>query len=144
MKLLQMYLKCWSSFCRALRAVARDALEGLVDRSLLGLPAERLMPELERYDDPLAARVEAARERGDVVRYVACVTREGIRGGPTDVPADSPLGTLRGPDNMIVVTSERYDARPLVVSGPGAGIDVTAMGVLSDVFRIAAERGGVR
>jgi aspartokinase/homoserine dehydrogenase 1 len=41
---------------------------------------------------------------------------------------------------MIVLTSERYRVRPLVVMGPGAGVDVTAMGVLGDILRIAAER----
>ena len=60
--------------------------------------------------------------------------------GPRTVPADSPLGLLRGSDNMIVFHSERYHDRPLVVSGPGAGVHVTAMGVLGDVLRIAAER----
>ena len=30
--------------------------------------------------------------------------------------------------------------QPLVVSGPGAGADVTAMGVLGDIIRIAMER----
>jgi len=60
--------------------------------------------------------------------------------GPALVPAESPLGNLRGTDNMIVFRSERYAQRPLVVTGPGAGIDVTAMGVLGDVLRIAAER----
>ena len=42
---------------------------------------------------------------------------------------------------MIVISSERYDQRPLVVTGPGAGVQVTAMGVLSDILRIIAERG---
>jgi homoserine dehydrogenase len=28
----------------------------------------------------------------------------------------------------------------MVVQGPGAGVEVTAMGVLGDVFRVAAER----
>jgi homoserine dehydrogenase len=41
---------------------------------------------------------------------------------------------------MIVLHSDRYAERPLVVSGPGAGVEVTAMGVLSDILRIAAER----
>jgi homoserine dehydrogenase len=39
-----------------------------------------------------------------------------------------------------VFRSERYRDRPLVISGPGAGVDVTAMGVLGDILRIAAER----
>jgi homoserine dehydrogenase len=56
------------------------------------------------------------------------------------VSADSPLGQLKGSDNRIVFTSERYRTRPLVISGPGAGVDVTAMGVLGDILRIAGER----
>jgi homoserine dehydrogenase len=41
---------------------------------------------------------------------------------------------------MIVFESDRYNDRPLVITGPGAGVDVTAMGVLGDILRIAAER----
>jgi len=60
--------------------------------------------------------------------------------GPIAVPKDSALGSLKGSDNMIVFWSDRYNDRPLVVTGPGAGIDVTAMGVLGDILRIAAQR----
>jgi homoserine dehydrogenase len=56
------------------------------------------------------------------------------------VPLGTPFAALAGTDNMIVLSSERYDERPLVVSGPGAGISVTAMGVLGDILRVAAER----
>ena len=41
---------------------------------------------------------------------------------------------------MVVFQSDRYRERPLVVMGPGAGAEVTAMGVFSDILRIAAER----
>ena len=41
---------------------------------------------------------------------------------------------------MVVFQTERYSTQPLVVSGPGAGADVTAMGVLGDIIRIAMER----
>ncbi len=61
--------------------------------------------------------------------------------GVVAVPADSPLGRLRGSDNLVSFTSARYADRPLVVSGPGAGTEVTALGVLGDLMRVAAERG---
>jgi aspartokinase/homoserine dehydrogenase 1 len=35
-----------------------------------------------------------------------------------------------------VFTTARYRNRPLVVSGPGAGAEVTAAGVLGDVLRL--------
>jgi aspartokinase/homoserine dehydrogenase 1 len=38
-------------------------------------------------------------------------------------------------------TTKRYHANPLVVQGPGAGPDVTAAGVFSDLLRVAAALG---
>jgi aspartokinase/homoserine dehydrogenase 1 len=120
---------------------AEIRLTGLVDPSLAGLEHEALIARIrDDYDAPIAEQVEQARDRGEVLRYVARVRAGEIDVGPETVPLDSPLGRLQGTDNMIVFTSERYRSRPLVVTGPGAGIEVTAMGVLGDVLRIAAER----
>jgi homoserine dehydrogenase len=116
-------------------------LAGLVDPSLAGLEHGALIARIrDDYDAPIAERVEQARGRGEALRYVARVRPGEVAVGPETVPRDSPLGRLQGTDNMIVFTSERYRSRPLVVTGPGAGIEVTAMGVLGDVLRIAAER----
>ncbi|MCO4745495.1 MAG: bifunctional aspartate kinase/homoserine dehydrogenase I [Proteobacteria bacterium] len=119
---------------------AEVSLEGLVPADWEGLPLDELFARLETLDDAMEARVGALRERGEVLRYVAQVTADGIEVGPTAVSADSPVGRLQGTDNILVLQSERYASRPLVITGPGAGIDVTAMGVLGDLFRIAAER----
>lgn len=116
-------------------------VEGLVDPALAGLSLEELRLRLETdYDDVMAKRVADCRSRGESLRYLARVLPDSIEVGPVAVPTDSSLGMLRGPDNMIVVHSERYHERALVVSGPGAGVDVTAMGVMSDILAIAAER----
>jgi len=123
--------------------VAADAsvrLTGLVDPALAGRPLPELLEALKTYDEPLAARVAEARSRGAVLRYLARIDASGIEVGLAEVPADSPFGGLRGTDNMIVFRTERYDERPLVISGPGAGVEVTAMGVLGDLMRTAAER----
>jgi len=116
------------------------ALTGLVDNALAGLPRAELFERLKDYDAPVAAQVAQARAAGCALRYVARVTAEGISVGPARVPADSALGQLKGSDNMLVFRSERYDERPLVITGPGAGVMVTAMGVLGDILRIAALR----
>lgn len=119
---------------------ASVALDGLVDASLAGLSRAELFERLKGYDEPLARRVGEARSRGMVLRYLARVDASGINVGLAEVPVDSPFGLLRGTDNMIVFRTERYDEGPLVISGPGAGIEVTAMGVLGDLMRTAAER----
>jgi len=115
-------------------------LEGLVDASLAGLPLEELFAKLPEYDAPMAKRLADAAANNQVVRYVATVEPGRIVVGPRAVPANSPLGGLSGTDNMIVFESRRYSDRSLVISGPGAGIQVTDMGVLGDNFRIASER----
>ena len=119
-------------------------LEGLVDQQLAGagpLELDELVARLAAtHDAPMAAAVAGAREEGKVLRYLASVSADGIKVGLEAVDAGSPLGQLRGTDNMIVLHSERYDPRPLVISGPGAGVEVTAMGVLGDVLRVAAQR----
>lgn len=123
------------------RLESSPGLTGLVDPSLAGAGRETLLSRLRDLDGEFAARARAARDRGCVMRFVATVRAGRIEVGPREVPAASALGTLRGTDNMIVITSERYASRPLVVSGPGAGVEVTAMGVLGDILRVAAERG---
>jgi len=44
--------------------------------------------------------------------------------------------SAKATDNVIAFTTSRYSRTPLVVQGPGAGADVTAMGVFSDVLKL--------
>jgi homoserine dehydrogenase len=115
-------------------------LTGLVDESHSGSSLDDLFAHLETLDADFEAKVSRASESGRVLRFVAEVNADSITVGPVAVDKDSALGGLQGSDNMIVFASDRYNDRPLVITGPGAGIDVTAMGVLGDILRIAAER----
>jgi aspartokinase/homoserine dehydrogenase 1 len=47
-----------------------------------------------------------------------------------------PFYSLSGSDNIILLTTERYHDRPMVIRGPGAGAGVTAAGVFADIIRI--------
>lgn len=84
----------------------------------------------------LEARWAAARERGATLRYVASIEGGDVAVGLREVPLASPLGSLSGPDNMLVFTTRRYHDNPLVIRGPGAGAEVTAAGVLGDLLRV--------
>ena len=53
------------------------------------------------------------------------------------VPATSPFAMIKGSDNQLVFTTARYKDNPLVITGPGAGAEVTAAGVLNDILRLA-------
>ena len=115
-------------------------LTGLVPADWAGLPQSELITRIQSLDADIAAQTADAKARGEVLRFVAKVEPDNIVVGLQSVAADSPVGRLRGSDNLVVFESDRYSDRPLVVSGPGAGIEVTAMGVLGDLLRIVGER----
>ncbi|MCB0188288.1 MAG: hypothetical protein KDE31_28660, partial [Caldilineaceae bacterium] len=72
-----------------------------------------------------------------VLRYAATVADGHCTVGPVVVSADSPLGRLSGTDNLVEFHTRWYSPNPLVIQGRGAGTDVTAAGVLSDVMELA-------
>ena len=94
---------------------------------------------LAALDDEFQHRIVRARAQGRVLRYVADVGRERIRVGIEAVPQSSPMARLRGTDNQVAIYSRRYKTNPLVVTGPGAGAEVTAAGVLNDILMITAQ-----
>lgn len=106
---------------------------------LAAVSRDAFMARLDELDAPMQAQVTAARERGEVLRYVATITPEGAGVGLRSLPLDHPLAGLRGADNLISFTTARYAERPLVVRGPGAGLAVTAAGVLGDIVAAARE-----
>ena len=44
---------------------------------------------------------------------------------------------MKGSDNIIAFHSKRYASTPLIVQGSGAGAEVTAMGVVGDMIKVA-------
>jgi len=122
-------------------ALAALPVESLVPADLRDVSLDEFLSRLEELDEPWAQRVDAARERGTVLRYHASVTPQSARVGIAEIDAASPLAGLAGTDNQFVFTTKRYDERPLVITGPGAGPAVTAAGVLNDVLALASSRG---
>jgi aspartokinase/homoserine dehydrogenase 1 len=57
----------------------------------------------------------------------------------TEVAPKHPCFSLSDSENLVTIISTRYANTPLVVRGPGAGPDVTASGVFSDILRALAE-----
>jgi aspartokinase/homoserine dehydrogenase 1 len=101
-----------------------------------GGPApEEFLDGLDALDPAVGERVEAARRSGRVLRYVARASAASAGCGPADVDRQDPLARLSGPENVFVYRTRRY-AVPLVISGPGAGAEVTAAGVFADLLEI--------
>ena len=103
-------------------------------RNAADVPA--FFEELKKADDYFTQLAEAAAAEGKVLRMVASLENGVASIGLQSVDATHPFYQLSGSDNMIVFTSERYKDRPLVVRGPGAGAEVTAAGIFSEIIKI--------
>ncbi len=115
-------------------------VESLVSDEYRSMPASEFVDRLEELDSVWRERVDDARSRDSVLRYRATVSRDSVRVGLVAVSAASSLGALTGTDNQFSITTSRYRDNPIVITGPGAGVAVTAAGVLNDVLKLAGSR----
>ena len=113
-------------------------LEPLFGRDVDDADPATFVNNLRKLDDEWRKRVERARANKKVLRYVAKIGKT-ITVGVEAIDQSSPMGGLRGTDNQIVIYSKRYKTNPLVVTGPGAGAEVTAAGVLNDIVAITMQ-----
>jgi homoserine dehydrogenase len=112
-------------------------VESLYPGRLSGVPVDDFLSGLAALDGEYAAREGEAKASGKILRYVARVGPRGGTVGLAAVQRVGPLGALHGPANYVAIRTRRYDEVPLALSGPGAGPEVTAAGVLGDLLRLA-------
>lgn len=92
---------------------------------------------LKNYDQPFHKRFEDARSVGKRLRYVAVIENGNAKVSVMEVDETHAFYSLRGTENCISLTTKYYQQYPMVIKGPGAGINVTSAGVLADIVRIA-------
>lgn len=118
-----------------LKDVAVEPMLGNNPRDLLKLNVEEFMREISSLDEYYKEKVENARKRGAVLRYVAEVKDGKYSASLNEVSADSQIGSLRGTDNIVIIKSGYYP-NSMVIRGAGAGSVVTAGAVWGDINEI--------
>jgi len=111
-------------------------VESLVPKELIEYQLQGFLDHITFYDEHWKNRNSKALVNNKRLRYVGKFTPEGIEIGVQEDAADSPLGGLKGTDNLIQIFTKRYSSSPIIIQGPGAGKEVTAAGVLSDIIEI--------
>ncbi|MFT6486019.1 MAG: aspartokinase/homoserine dehydrogenase 1 [Neolewinella sp.] len=91
---------------------------------------------LEKNADYFTKLHTDASAEGKVLRMIATLEGDQASVGVQAVGPENPFHGLSGSDNMVVFTTDRYNERPLVVRGPGAGAEVTAAGVFAEIIKI--------
>ena len=113
------------------------SVESLVPQDLTGGSfSQEFFSKYAAHDAEMEERVKRARARGAVLRYVGTLEHGQARAAIAELPSTHPFFMSQGIDNIIAFTTHRYGLTPLVVQGPGAGADITAMGVFADVCRL--------
>jgi aspartokinase/homoserine dehydrogenase 1 len=113
-------------------------VENLVPRELTNEKnIDTFLDLLPDFDDHFESLRKKAWEKKEKLRYMAVFERNGAKTELRTVNDQHPFYVLSGSDNMIMITTERYNDRPMVIRGPGAGAEVTAAGVFADIIRIA-------
>jgi bifunctional aspartokinase / homoserine dehydrogenase 1 len=117
-------------------------VESLVPEGLESGPIEDFMLRLPRHDGRMRERVDRARARNKVLRYVARLTAAGeATVGLVEVDTKHAFANLALTDNVVRFATRAYCDNPLIVQGPGAGPEVTAGGVFADLLRLCAYLG---
>ena len=113
-------------------------VESLVPEGCETGSVDQFFEDGEALNQQMLQRLEAAREMGLVLRYVARFDANGkARVGVEAVRDDHPLASLLPCDNVFAIESRWYRDNPLVIRGPGAGRDVTAGALQSDLNRLS-------
>ncbi|KAL4969549.1 homoserine dehydrogenase [Aspergillus stella-maris] len=117
-------------------------IESLIPEQLSSLPStsdgiKDFMTQLPNFDAQMEEIKTSAEKAGKVVRYVGSVDmgKKEVRVGLQQFDKDSAIAGLKGSDNIISFYTKRY-TNPLIVQGAGAGGDLTAHGVTSDLIKV--------
>lgn len=111
-------------------------VESLYNPELANLTVDAFMEAAPSLDADMRRRVDAAAADGNVLRYVAEVGPDGGKVGLKPLPAGSPLANLK----YISFRTGRYRDEPLMIGGKGAGVEMTAAGVLGDMISLIREQ----
>ncbi len=90
--------------------------------------------ELDTEFETMRKRVVAEKKR---IRLVAKMYKGECEVGLQEVDRHHPFFELEGSNNIIMISTERYNDYPMIIKGYGAGDDVTAAGVFADIISIA-------
>ena len=122
--------------------IADVEVEGLVPEELTQCSAEEFMARLPESDAAMAVALAEASAKRQVLRYVGRIDDKGkATVGLCRLDEKHAFANIALTDNVVRFATRRYCDNPLIVQGPGAGPEVTAGGVFSDLLRLSAYLG---
>jgi len=95
-----------------------------------------MFAEMLKHEDHFAAIYNKANEAGNRLKVVAELNDGNLSVELREVSPESPFFHLEGKDNIVAMHTDRYINEPIIIKGAGAGAEITASGVFSDVMKV--------
>lgn len=92
---------------------------------------------ISEMDESFEERRKQLAKEDKKLRFVATYDKGNCEVGLREVEKGHPFYDLEGSNNIIMITTQRYNEYPMVIKGYGAGASVTAAGVFADIISIA-------
>ena len=92
--------------------------------------------KVEKLDHEFEKERLRFKKTGKKWRFIATLDQGKAVVGLKSVDRNHPSYDLEGSNNIVLLTTERYQLLPMVIKGYGAGADVTAAGVFADLMRV--------
>ncbi|MHA6250264.1 bifunctional aspartate kinase/homoserine dehydrogenase I [Pontibacter sp. CAU 1760] len=125
-----------------LRSELEDvAVESLVPEFAASANTYADFLEMTSEVDAYFAQIKQSLQPDEVLRYVGDleVAANKLTVSLVKAPKNSPLGSIKNADSIFEIFTESYGTQPIVIQGAGAGAEVTARGVYSDLLRIGGQ-----
>jgi aspartokinase/homoserine dehydrogenase 2 len=116
----------------------------LVPEALQSLSTQGFLDRANELDDFFAKALSDANNQASCIRYVARLNVNDLGDIQAKVSLEvlsqsDAFSSLTPGDNIFQVSSHWYRENPLIIRGPGAGRDVTASGLHSDLVKICQQ-----
>ena len=98
---------------------------------------ENFWKHIPELDAEFEQRRREVAVQGKRFRFVASLRNGKTRIGLQAIGREHPFYELEGSNNVILITTARYNEYPMIIKGYGAGAPVTAAGVFADIISIA-------
>ncbi|WP_131783390.1 bifunctional aspartate kinase/homoserine dehydrogenase I [Legionella gresilensis] len=114
-------------------------VQNLIPSNLQTCNLEEFLAKLPLFDQEINTWVAEAQSKNQRLYYSGKISKDGeLKVTIQSLPIEHPFSSLQGTDNIILFRTKRYRTHPLIIQGPGAGAEVTAAGIFSDLLRLAS------
>ena len=97
---------------------------------------EQLFEKLKKEEPYFKRLYRKAHQNGNILKVMAVLENGELFVSLKEISPDSVFYNLGGKDNIVALFTDRYNHEPLIIKGAGAGAEVTASGVFSDLMYI--------